>query len=114
MLKIVTEVRTIAEDPNVDGFCHHNPQLGQEDNLFFNTLAIDQLVEGLFQGRDLNANETQFVRLIRMGILDGREGYNMPMTASTRAMRHTAVVTMRLWAMLEGERQRVRSLGMSD
>ena len=99
---IVTEARTIAEDSNIDGFGHHNPQLGQEDDLFFSTLAVDQLVEGLFWGRDLSANETQFVRLIRMGILDGREGYNMLMTASMRAMRHTAVITMRLWAMLEG------------
>ena len=81
--KIVTEARTIAKDPNVDGFGHHNPQLGQED---------------------------EFVQLIQMGIPDGREGYDMPMTASTRAMRHTAVVTMRLWAMLEGEQQRVYSL----
>ena len=103
LLKIVTEARTIAKDPNVDGFGHHNPQLGQEDNLFFNTLAVDWLVEGSFRGRDLSTNETQFVRLIQMGILYGREGYDMPMTASTRAMRHMVVVTIRLWAMLEGE-----------
>ena len=71
-------------------------------------------MEGLFQGRDLSANKTQFVRLIQMGILDGREGHDMPMTVSTRAMQHTAVVTMRLWAMLEGEQQRVCSLGVSN
>ena len=45
--------------------------------------------------------------LIRMGILDGREGYDLPMMASTLVMRHTASVTMRLWAMYENERQRV-------
>ena len=112
--KIVTEARTIAEDPNVDGFGHHNPQLGQEDDLFFNALAVDWLVEGSSQGRDLSTNKTQFIRLIRMGILDSREGYNLPMIASTRAVRHMAVVSMRLWAMLEGERQRVHSLGVSD
>ena len=39
--KIVTEARTIAEDPAVDGFGHHNPQLGQEDDLFYNAMAID-------------------------------------------------------------------------
>ena len=108
--KIVTEARAMAKDPTVDGFGHHNPQLGQEDDLFYNALSIDQMVEGLFQGRDLSANESQFVRLIQMGILDGREGYNMPMTASTRAMRHSVAVMMRLWAMFEGERQRVCSL----
>jgi hypothetical protein len=42
--------------------------------------------------------------------LDGREGYDMPMMAATRAMRHTAAVMMRLWAMYESERQRVFSL----
>ena len=107
-------MRTVAEDPAVDGFGHHNPQLGQEDDLFYNALSIDRMVEGLFWGRDLSANESQFIQLIRMGILDGREGYNMLMTASTRVMRHTMAVTMRLWAMFEGEHQRVRSLGMSD
>ena len=112
--EIITEARTVAEDPTVDGFGHHNPQLGQEDDLFYNALSIDWMVEGLFQGRDLSANESQFVWLIRMGILDGREGYDMPMTASTRAMRHMAAVTMRLCVMFEGERQRVRSLGMSN
>ena len=96
LLEIVTEARTIAKDPNVDGFGHHNPRLGQEDNLFFNTLAVDRLVEGLFRGRDLSTNETQFVQLIQMGVIDGREGYDMPMTASMRAMRHTVAITMRL------------------
>ena len=114
MLKIITEARMVVEDPAIDGFGHHNPQLGQEDDLFYNTLSIDQMVEGLFQRKDLSTNKSQFVRLIRMGILDGREGYDMSMTASTRAMRYSAAVTMRLWAMLEGERQRVRSLGISD
>ena len=114
MLKIVTAARTVAEDPAVDGFGHHNPQLGQEDNLFFNALAIDRFMEGFFQGRDLSTNEAQFFRLMRMGILDGREGYDMLMAASTRVMRHTAVVSSRLFVMFEHERQRVRCLGMSD
>ena len=46
--EIITEARAVAEDPTVDGFGHHNPQLGQEDNLFYNTLSIDRMVEGLF------------------------------------------------------------------
>ena len=107
LLKIVTEARTIAEDLTIDGFSHHNPQLGQEDDLFYNALAIDRMMEGLFRGRDLLANKAQFFCLIRMGILDRREGYDMPVTASTRAMRHTAAVSMRLWVMYEHERQRV-------
>ena len=114
MLEIVTVARTISEDPAVDGFGHHNPQLGQEDNLFFNALALDQFMEGFFRGRDLSTNETQLFRLLRMGILDGKEGYDMPMTASTRAMRHTAAVSARLFVMYEHERHRVCCLGMSD
>ena len=114
MLKIVSAARTISEDPAVDGFGHHNPQLGQEDDLFFNALSIDRFMEGFFQGRDLSTNEAQFFRLTRMGILDGREGYDMPMTALTRAMRHTAAVSARLFVMFEHEQQRVRCLGMSD
>ena len=114
MLKIVTAARAISEDPTIDGFGHHNPQLGQEDNLFYNALSIDRFMEGFFRGRDLLTNETQFFCLTRMGILNGREGYDMPMTASTRAMRHTAAVLARLFVMFEHERQRVRSLGMSN
>ena len=81
MSKIITAARTISEDPAIDGFGHHNPQLSQEDDLFYNALAIDRFMEGFFRGRDLSTNETQFFRLMRMGILDGREGYDMPMTA---------------------------------
>ena len=112
--KIVTVARMVAEDPAVDGFGHHNPQLGQEDDLFYNALAIDWFMKGFFQGRDLSTNETQFFRLMRMGILDGREGYDMPMTALTRSMRHTTAVSARLFVMFEHERQQVCCLGMSD
>ena len=78
-----------------------------EDNLFFNALAIVRVIEGLFRGQDLSAAEEQFMRLIRLGILDEREGFDMPMTAATRAMRHSSAVAMRLWAMYKNERQRV-------
>ena len=46
--QIVTEARAIAEDPAIDGFGHHNPQLGQEDDLFYNALSIDRFMEGFF------------------------------------------------------------------
>ena len=114
MSKIVTEARAVAEDPTLDGFGHHNPQLGQEDDLFYNALSIDRFMEGFFRGRDLSTNEAQFFCLMRMGILDGREGYDMPMTASTRAMRHSAAVSTRLFIMFEHERQQVHCLGMSN
>ena len=50
---------------------------------------------------------------MRMGILDRREGYDMPMMVSTRAMRHTAALSSRLCVIFENECQRVHSLGMS-
>ena len=112
--KIIAEARVVAEDPAIDGFGHHNPQLGQGDDLFYNALAIDRLLEGFFRRRDLSTNKAQLFRLMRMGILDGREGYDMPMTVSTMAMRHMAAVSSRLWVMFKHEPQRVRSLGMSD
>ena len=114
MSKIVTAARAISEDPSIDGFGHHNPQLGQEDDLFYNTLSIDRFMEGFFRGRDLSTNEAQFFCLMRMGILDGREGYDMPMTVSTRATRHTTAVCSRLFVMFEHERQQVCCLGMSN
>ena len=72
MSKIVTDARTVAKDPAVDGFGHHNPQLGQEDDLFYNALSINRFTEGFFQGRDLSTNEAQFFWLMRMGIQIGR------------------------------------------
>ena len=65
------------------------------------------MIEGLFRGRDLSANEEQFMRLIQMGILDGKEGFDLPMSASVRAMRHSLAVSMRLWVMYEEQKQRV-------
>ena len=107
LLQIVREARRIDVDPRRDGFGHHNPNLNIEDDLFYNTLAVDWVIEGLFRGQDLSAAEEQFMRLIRLGILDEREGFDMPMTAATRAMRHTSATVMRLWTMYENERQRV-------
>ena len=45
-----------------------------------------------------------------MGILNGREGYDFPMTASMLVMRHSLVVAMQLWVMLVSEKERVCSL----
>ena len=78
-----------------------------DNDLFFNALAVDRVIEGLFRGRDLSAAEEQFMRLIYLGILDEREGFDMLMTAATRAMRRTSAVVMMLWAMYKNERQRV-------
>ena len=47
------------------------------------------------------------MRLVHLGIVDEREGFDMPMTAVTRVMRHMSAVVMRLWVMYRNERQRV-------
>ena len=78
--------------------------------MFYQSLAIDWIIEEQFWNRDLSSAESEFMRLIRMGILDGREGYDFQMTASTLAMRHSSVVSMRLWVMVANERARVCSL----
>ena len=68
--------------------------------MFYQALAIDQIIEEQFWNQDLSSAESEFMRLICMGILNGREGYDFPMMASTLAMRHGAAVLMRLWVML--------------
>ena len=70
-------------------------------------MAIDRIIEEQFRNRNLSSAESEFMRLIRMGILDGREGYDFSMMASTLAMRHSSAVSMRLWVMLASERERV-------
>ena len=78
--------------------------------MFYQALAIDWIIEEQFRNQDLSSAESEFMRLIRMGILDGREGYNFLMMASTLAMRHSSLVAMRLWVMLANEKTRVCSL----
>ena len=73
--------------------------------MFYNALAGDRVVEGLFRGWELSAAEEQFMRLVRLGIINGGEGFDVLMTAATRAMRHTSATVMRLWAMYENEQQ---------
>ena len=78
--------------------------------MFYQSLAIDQIIKEQFRNQDLSSAESEFMRLIQMGILDGREGYDFPMTASMLAMRHSLAVSMRLWVMVVNERARVCSL----
>ena len=78
--------------------------------MFYQSLAIDWIIEEQFRNQDLSSAESEFMRLIRMGILDGREGYDFQMTASTLAMRHSSAVLMRLWVMVANEWARVCSL----
>ena len=78
--------------------------------MFYQALAINWIIEEQFQNWDLSSAESEFMRLIRMGILDGREGYDLPMMALTLLMRHGSAIVMRLWVMVANEQQRVCSL----
>ena len=109
-MKIVSEARRINADPRRDSFGHGNGQLGRPDKMFYQALAIDWIIEEQFWNRDLSLAEPEFMRLIRMGILDGREGYDFPMTALVLLMRHSSAVSMRLWVMVANEQARVCSL----
>ena len=78
--------------------------------MWYQSLAIDRIIKEQFWNRDLLSAESEFMRLIRIGILDRWEGYDFPMTASTLSMRHSSAVAMRLWVMLASEKERVCSL----
>ena len=58
------EARRIDADPHHDGFSHGNPQLGQGDKMWYQALAIDQIVEEQFCPRDLSSAKLEFMRLI--------------------------------------------------
>lgn len=100
-------MRRVDADPRHDGFGHGLAGLGNQDKMFYQALAVDRVIEDQFRNKDLSAAESKFMRLIRIGILDGREGYDVTMTASSLAMRHSSAVAMRLWVMLANERTRV-------
>ena len=46
--------------------------------MWYQSLVIDRILEEQFHNRNLSSAESEFMRLIRMGILDGREGYDFP------------------------------------
>ena len=75
----------------------------------FKTLGMDNYpwVQALFnheeleclQGQEPNDPHQRFLwRIIRMGVIDP-EAADKPMDASTRLMRHSSVIGMRLWKM---------------
>jgi len=56
----------------------------------------------------MNGDERVLWSMIRLEILD-KEGIDKPWDASTRSMRHSAVIGDRLWSLVEKEQQRVFS-----
>ena len=62
LLKIAAEYQRMDKDPWVSGFSCWNFNLHDDDQLWGNSLAIDQMIK-LFRGRDLTADEEVFMNL---------------------------------------------------
>ena len=90
----------------------------------FKTLIMDDYlwVQALFnheelerlRGQELNDPHQRFVwRIIRMGVIDP-EAVDRPMDASTRSMRHSSAIGMRLWKMWREAESRVSVMSFSS
>ena len=87
--------------------------LGMDDYLwvqaFFNLKELERL-----RGQELTNPHQQFLwRIIRMGVINP-EVADKPMDASTRSMRHTSVIGMRLWKMWREAESRVSAFLLSS
>ena len=72
--------------------------LGMDNYCWMQALFNHEELERL-RGQELNDPHQRFLwRIIRMGVINP-EAANKPMDASTRSMRHSSVIGMRLWKM---------------
>ena len=101
------------EDPHISRFGKWNFNLHDDDQLWGNTLAIDQMVKLLFQGQDLTVDEDNFMNLLWMAVVNQKD-FNKLMDAAAWAMRHSAALAAHLWVMLEEQKQRVYLQGILE
>ena len=72
--------------------------LGMDNYLWVQALFNHEELERLW-GQEPNDPHQRFLwRIIQMGVID-LESADKPMDASTRSMRHSSVIGMRLWKM---------------
>ena len=72
--------------------------LGMDDYLWVQTHFYHEELERL-RGQELNNPHQRFLwRFIRMGVINP-EAADKAMDASTRSMRHSSAIGMRLWKM---------------
>ena len=72
--------------------------LGMDDYLWVQALFNHEELQRL-GGQELNDSHRRFLwRIIRMGV-NNPEVADKPMDASTRSMRHSSAIGMRLWKM---------------
>ena len=111
LLKIAVEYRRMDEDPHVSGFGRWNFNIHDDDQMWGQALAIDRMIELLFQGRDLTVDEEILMNLLQMAVIDWKD-FNKPMDVATRAMRHSVALASCLWVMFEAQKPRVYLQGI--
>ena len=78
-----------------------------DDQLWHQAISSVRYIEEFHRGvRSEDGSNLHLFNLIRRGLVDPEQEDKMS-EATTRAMRYTAIVGERLWAMVEGERARV-------
>ena len=83
--------------------------LGMDDYLWVQALFNHEELERLKE-QELTDPHQQFLwRIIRMGVIDP-EAADKAMDASTRSLRHSSVIGMRLWKMWREAKGQVSSL----
>ena len=111
LLKIAAEYQRLDEDSRVSGFGRWNFNIHDDDQMWGQALAVDRMIELLFRGWDLTADEEIFMNLLRMAVID-RKDFDKLMDVATRAMRHSAALAAHLWVMFEEQKQRVYLQGI--
>jgi len=77
-----------------------------DDNLWCQAMSTGQFLKDHQRGKSMNGDERVLWSMICLGILD-KEGIDKPWDASTRSMRHSAMIGDRLWSMIEKEQHQV-------
>jgi len=84
-----------------------------DDNLWCQAMSTGQFLDDHRRGQMMNGDERVLWSMIRLGVLD-KEGIDKPWDASTRSMRHSAIIGDRLWSMIEAEHTRVGEFSPTD
>ena len=83
--------------------------LGMDDYLWVQALFNHEELEQLRGQEPTNPHQRFLWRIIRMGVINPEAGEKV-MDASTRSMRHSSAIGMRLWKMWREAESRVSSL----
>ena len=84
-----------------------------DDNLWCQAMSTGQFLDDDRRGQMMNGDERVLWSMIRLGVLD-KEGIDKPWDASTRSMRHSAIIGDCLWSMIKAEHTRVGEFSPTD